>query len=217
MKNSFIILVLLFMSTMSLAQDEVNSNVDRKAFIFEIQSGTGLSWISGFKDATEIDGTVDLSIKLGLGLTYAFNGRFGIETGAYWSDLGNNYKSDNDGTTIDGNFSFSYLQIPVIAKFDFANSLDLLKSTSYGIKAGGQLGFNIMANDFGEVTYDGETNSYANELDVNNNIDFLIGLYSYTQNWGYGIDYAMGLNTIFKEGETDMKNRSIRMVISYRF
>jgi hypothetical protein len=194
----------------------------KRPFYFEIFGAYSFSWLSGFNDATGFDGSMKSSYQAGLGFTYAFNSNVGLESGvSFLIPAGNEYSKIDSYNSTNGKIDLSYVQIPLLVKYDFMNTMNLPKGQSVGIKSGLQMGFNTSASDNGTtLNFSSLYTAYYNtKFDANKNIDWVVGLYGYLGNSGVSMNFNMGLNGVIKSVDNDknFKNRNISFSYSYRF
>jgi hypothetical protein len=193
----------------------------KRSLYVEMNVAYTFSWLGGFNDATGFEGELRSSYQAGLSLNYAINKNFGLESGVEFLLFGGNkYSLSTDNYLTEGTIDLNYLQVPFFIKFDFLNSLNNIKGTSAGLKTGIQFGFNTLAKDWGDtkIYYPASTNYYSNKFDVNTNIDWIIGVFTYLGGSGVGMNFNLGLNDVVKTSlNKNFKNRSISFTYSYRF
>ena len=195
----------------------------KKPFNININAAYSFSWLNGFDDATGFEGAMKSSYQLGMGLSYAINGNIEIESGvSYLLFGGNKYSLTNDYSSTIGTVDISYVQVPILIKYDFMNNLNIKKGTSAGLQTGIQYGFNTSAVDYGDVTIYTPlvvTNHYNNKFTTNTNIDWVIGIFTNMGSSGIAMNFNLGLNDVIKDSPSNknFKNRNITFSYSLRF
>ena len=208
-------------STLPTNYQSVEPLFKKRSLYVEMNVAYTFSWLAGFNDATGFEGDLRSSYQAGLSLNYAINKNFGLESGVEFLLFGGNKNSlSTDNSFTEGTIDLNYIQVPIFIKFDFLNSLNNIKGTSVGLKTGIQFGFNTLAKEWGNtiIYYPASTNYYSNKFDVNTNIDWIIGLFTYMGRSGVGMNFNLGLNDVVKSTSVkNFKNRSISFTYSFRF
>lgn len=199
---------------------QINTSTEKYHVGINLTGGYGLSWLSGFNDATGYDGSIKSTFIFGLGAVFPINNTWAYETGLYYHSLaGNSYTYSYDGEFTDGKVDLQYLEIPLLMRYDFMHVQNIKNATCIGLKSGFQLGINTYANDNGTGTYNGYSTSYSNNIDVRTNLDWVIGIYSSFTHSDFGINFNCGLNKVMKDDiySKNFRNKSIVVLYSYRF
>ena len=124
---------------------------------------------------------------------------------------------DGDSFKDEDEFKFSYLNIPLMAKYYVAKS--------FSLEAGPQIGFLLSAKDewTSSETFEGETDSVSGSEDIKeftNSVDFGINFgagYDFTEKLSAGLRYNLGLSNINKEGDDSTKNGVFSVSVGYKF
>lgn len=178
----------------------------------DLTAGYVFSWLSGFNDATGLEGSFKSAYQAGIGITIPFNNKWGIETGAYYLlDAGNNFSSD-ESKIYAGKVNLDYVNIPLLVRYDFMKSQNLKALLSFGMKTGIQYGINTRA------TYSAGGNSA--DLEAKNNIDWVIGIYSNIGHSGVALNFNYGFTDVERGADPEFKNyrnKGIAVLYSYRF
>lgn len=194
--------------------------IKRFKVAFDLTAGTGMSWLSGFNDATGLEGSLKLSYLVGMGLTVPINDTWGFETGGYYLLRGgNSYTYSDDESYENGNIDLDYILIPLLARFDFSKNQNVRNANTFGLKSGFQIGLNTNASVNGTSTYGTSSDSYFEYIDVNTNFDWVLGIYSCVGHSGVSLNFNLGLNDVLKSplNNKNFRNASIVGLYSYRF
>ena len=193
-------------STFSPVADKIQT------FSVDLNGGYAFSWLSGFNDATGYDGALRSSYQVGIGINVPINGNWGIETGVgYLALAGNSYSYYDLFYKVTGNIDLSYVEVPLLVKYDFLKNLNIKNGTSVGLKTGLQVGFNTQATDHGD--------SYSNDFDAKTNLDWVFGVFGYIGHSGVSINFNYGLTDVVKSSENsnNFRNKGVAVLYSYRF
>ena len=202
-----LVLVLLF-STSLLAQGITGKGVK-----------LGLNFANWVGDDADIfqDQGYDMDKKMKIGftfggfLTYSVNEMFALQPEILYSIQGVIYEGSMLGLDATSTNTLTYIQIPILAKFN----LSMEGNIKPNIFLGPQLGLLLTAKTKAEV----EGVEVEEDMkDVTKSTDFSLVFGGGVQFGLFSIDgrYNMGL-TSFDEGEDDIKNSVISIMVGYSF
>lgn len=149
-----------------------------------------------------IDTKMKVGFHFGAYATIMFSDKLGIQPEALYSTQGS--KVEFDGA--DGDFNFSYLNVPVLLRYNINDLVHL--------HAGPQFGFLLKA----EADSDGDTEDIKDSfkgsdlgLAFGGGVDLPMGL-------GFGIRYTAGLSQISEDEDEngEWKNNNIQLYVSYK-
>jgi hypothetical protein len=127
---------------------------------------------------------------------------FSLQPELYFSTQGGEYEMGNNDTEE----KLSYINIPVLLQYNFANG--------FRLQAGPQLGILVDS----EVEVNGvEVNTSSNNY---NNVDFSIPLgLSYLGYSGFGVDarFNLGISNVYENNNVKAKNQVIQLGVFYLF
>jgi hypothetical protein len=198
---------------------QYDRGMEKYHIAINLTGGSGLSWLSGFNDATGLDGLVKSTVMFGLGAVFPIDNTWAYETGLYYHSSGNAYKYSSDGVTTDGHIDLQYLEVPFLIRYDLLHMQNIKNATSVGLKSGFQLGFNTSAYDNGTNTWGSYSGGYSTSIDTRTNLDWVIGIYSCFTHSEIGLNFNCGLSNVMKNDiySKNFKNKSVLVLYSYKF
>ncbi|MCW9708501.1 porin family protein [Fodinibius salsisoli] len=167
---------------------------------------------AGFNSANFNDTDASLDSRSGFtaGLTYDFGipmSPITIQPGVFYAQKGAKFSGEGAETTT----RLDYIEIPVVAKFDFILDNPMLTPHVF---FGPYMGFNINAEQEGSA---GETSGSADISDEVKGTDFgvVVGAGADITKFNVGVRYSAGLSNAFEEG--DGKNGVFSIVAGINF
>ena len=199
-KNMFLIAAMLLLSSVSFAQD----------YRFGVKGGLNISSEVGADVHDDMEPR--LLSSFGLAMDYKINKMFSVQSELLFSMRGAEVKTSiatESGTSeLEMKRSSNYLEIPVIAKYNF----DAGKNTKINIFAGPSLAILLDS----EVETNGKA---ADNKDQMTGTDWGIVLGLGAEFGDFTIDgrYNFGLTEIIDEGEYDGKSNNMTFMVGYYF
>jgi hypothetical protein len=186
---------------------------------FGVKAGLNLSNLTG-------DGSPTMKVGFHIGgfMEYKLSEKFAIQPELLYSTQGAKYEFsesfDGESYSEEFNYKFSYLNIPIMAKY--------YVSEKFSLEAGPQIGFLLNADsdyDYSE-TIAGETYSESGTTDIKdfiNSTDFAINFgagYDFNEKISLGLRYNLGLTDVEKDlepGASGIKNSVFQLSFGYKF
>ena len=165
---------------------------------FGVKAGLNMSNFSGDVE----DNSAKIGFQVGGFAEIKISDKFAVQPELLYSLQGAKYSGEGD----DLNYNFSYLNIPVMAKFFVAEG--------FSLEAGPQLGILTSA----KVT-DGNDSEDIKEFfeSIDFGLNFGAG-YDVAENINIGLRYSLGLSNIAKDsGDDKISNSNIALAIGYKF
>ncbi|KIA99658.1 porin family protein [Flavobacterium sp. JRM] len=180
---------------------------------FGVKGGINLSTFTG--DVENVSSKV--GFQVGGFAEIKLTEKFSIQPELLYSLQGAKIDQSEEGYRYESTEKFSYLNIPVMAKYYVAEK--------FSLEAGPQIGFLLSAkSDFTETDdFFGTTSGDEDVKDSYKSIDFGVNFgagYDFTENLSAGIRYNLGLSNIadFEEGDnTKIKNSVFSLSVGYKF
>ncbi|OUL62083.1 porin family protein [Flavobacterium sp. AJR] len=143
--------------------------------------------------------------------------KFSIQPELLYSLQGAKFEESGEGFSYENTDKFSYLNIPVMAKYYVAEK--------FSLEAGPQIGFLLSAkSDFTNTDeFFGTTSGDEDVKDFYKSIDFGVNFgagYDFTENLSAGLRYNLGLSNIAENEEGDngkIKNSVFSLSVGYKF
>ncbi|MGY5846631.1 porin family protein [Salegentibacter sp. HM20] len=191
------------------------ASLKAQEFNFGVKAGANFATLNG--DTDELDSRT--AIHVGVISEIPIFERFSFQPELIYSAQGAQHSDSEtweDGTeTADYKINLDYINIPLLAKYYITDGLNL--------QFGPQLGILLNAKEEEEYTFDGETESYEEEIEDAQTIDF-----SLAAGVGYQLDMGLFFNARYNAGlsniiETEMdddysiKNGVFQLSIGYMF
>ncbi|MGH2665844.1 porin family protein [Flavobacterium sp.] len=161
---------------------------------FGVKAGLNLANLSGDLENT----SMKASFHVGGFAEIKLSDKFGIQPEVLYSVQG----ADVDG----GTYEFSYVNVPVMAKFYPIPQLSL--------EAGPQIGFLTSAKGKPDSGPDVDVKEFLKSTDFGVNVG---ASYNITDNFLAGLRYNIGLANISDEENGDIKNGVLSLSVGYRF
>ncbi len=203
---------------------------------YGIKAGFNASTVTGFKDLTDddMDVTYRPGFHVGVAAQYMFAPQMGIETGLYYSTLGVNSKTEENGNKFEMSFSPSYLQLPIAFIYKIGVGQDLSFYPSLGLYMGYGIGGKFKSEISGQDVPEGikdmlnfEYDFFGDNVKTNRfDLGATVGLNLQYSNYTIGLGYDYGFMNInsedVKDDETgkkldDWKNGNIKVSVGYFF
>jgi predicted porin len=201
---------------------------------FGVKAGFNASTISNFPKV-EIPGESGIStstpykpgFQIGVAAQYLITPELGIESGLYYTQIGNKYEVkvsiENEYITAGLSSNPSYLQLPITVLYKFNVGTDLYLYPQAGLYLGyglaGKVKPTFKTNVQG-VTADTEKVDFFDDDTNRFDAGLTFGLNLQYSNWVIGLGYDLGLLKINKEsasGYKDIKNANIKVTLGYFF
>src|SRR5699024_1155201 len=179
-----------------------NSNAQAQ---FAIKGGVN------FATFNDTDASADSRTGLMAGISYGFQIPFSpvsIQPGVFYTQKGAKYSEGSAETTT----KLDYIEVPVVAKFDFVLDNPMLTPHVY---FGPYVGFNINAEqEFPRV--DGEASGDIEDRIKKTDFGVVVGAGADISKFNLGVRYSAGLTSIYDNGG-DAKNGVFSIVAGFNF
>jgi len=154
-----------------------------------------------------------LGFEVGFMGEYMFNDNLALASELKYATAGDYLEMSISGMDVKSHVNTSYLQIPVMARYYFNESLSL--------EAGPQIGFLLSAKYDTETSFNGNTVSDSGDMkDQFNSTDFGLNVgagYKMENGLFINLRYTLGLSDIDKDENSTSKNNSIQFGVGYFF
>lgn len=174
---------------------------------YGVKAGLNLATLTGDVPS---DVTTRTSFHAGAVVEFKIAKNFSIQPELLYSEQGAEYKTVEEGMLVNAKFKFSYINLPVLAKYYIIEGLS--------IEAGPQIGFRTSAKVEAEIPGIG-----SGEIDFKDSteaIDFaLVGGVAYDLPVGvfFQARYNAGLSKINNDGDGSIKNGVFQFSVGYKF
>ena len=180
---------------------------------FGAKAGLNISSWAG--DETE-DLDSRTSFHLGATAEIAISDVFSLQPELLFSSQGVKAEFSDSGFSSENSLVTNYIQIPVMAKYYVTEGLSL--------EAGPQIGFLMSANSEGSSTFDGETESYDEDVkELFNSLDFGLNIgagYKLDSGLNFALRYNLGLSNIADGADDEdfsVTNRVLQLSVGFTF
>ena len=180
---------------------------------FGAKAGLNISSWAG--DETE-DYDSRTSFHLGATAEIAISDVFSVQPELLFSSQGVKAEFSDSGVSSENSLVTNYIQIPVMAKYYVTEGLSL--------EAGPQIGFLMSANSEGSLTFDGETESYDEDVkELFNSVDFGLNIgagYKLDSGLNFALRYNLGLSNILDGADDEdfsVTNRVLQLSVGFTF
>lgn len=170
---------------------------------FGVKGGINLSNFTGDIE----DNTSKVGFQVGGFAEIKVSDKFSVQPELLYSEQGTKYDGDEDFK-----YNFSYLNVPVMAKYYVADK--------FSLEAGPQIGFLLSAKakgEEGDISVDADVKDFFETIDLG--LNFGAG-YDFTENLSAGLRYNLGLLNIAKteDGDDSKLNNSVfSLSVGYKF
>lgn len=190
MKNLYAFALVLFVSAVAVAQERPKFGLKGGLNISKLNfdNGTNADWRTGY--------------HIGALSHIHVTPSFSLQPELYYSSQGGKFPAGNNTR----NLNLSYINLPVLLQYNFANG--------FRLQGGPQLGFLVGVDD--EIN--GIEQNFYNTNNINSiDVSLPLGI-SYLGYSGFGVDarYNIGLTDVF-EGATEAKNSVFQVGVFYLF
>lgn len=158
---------------------------------FGVKGGVNLSNVSGDVDQNKMK----IGFMVGGFANYAINDQLAIQPELMFAQAGCKYDVDGDPK-----LELNYIVLPVMVKYSFG---------AINLQAGPQFGYLLSAKEDGD-----DVKEFLKSIDLGLNIG---AGYQIMENLGVEARYNLGLTNIVDEGDTEIKNNGIQVLVSYSF
>ena len=180
---------------------------------FGAKAGLNISSWAG--DETE-DYDSRTSFHLGATAEIAISDVFSLQPELLFSSQGVKSEFSDSGFSSENSLVTNYIQIPVMAKYYVTEGLSL--------EAGPQIGFLMSANSEGSLTFDGETESYDEDVkELFNSLDFGLNIgagYKLDSGLNFALRYNLGLSNLVDGADDEdfsVTNRVLQLSVGFTF
>ena len=160
-------------------------------------------------DAWEADPKFAIGFAVGGFLTYGLNDQISIRPEFLYSVKGSKYEESEGGETATLNYAMNYLDIPVLGVYSVQENISVFAGPYFGMFLGGKM----------KMEYAGESEEEDIEKeDIANDFGLVFGgSYGINDNIAIEARYALGMKTIDKDEESDIKNSALQIMVNYSF
>ena len=167
---------------------------------------------ANFANFNDTDVSADSRTGFMGGVTYDFKIPFSpvsIQPGVFYAQKG----VDNSGELGNGEVKLDYIEVPVVAKFDFILDNPMFTPNVY---FGPYVGFNVNAEAEALPNPGGDTDNFDDQV-KNTDFGVVVGAGADISRFNLGVRYSAGLSNVAEDDNVDGKNGVFSIVAGINF